>query len=114
MPFRDGKGSKAASEGAAREYRGAARENWGAVREERFWLLREPDLAALYSTTAAPVIYLIVLPGSVCWCLEFYSFVDSWLHLVLMKCFLTKAHCQRSLSEILIILISQALETKSR
>ena len=52
----------------------------GAAREERFWLLREPDLAVPYSATAAPVIYPAVLPGLACWGLEFYSFVGSWLH----------------------------------
>ena len=72
---------RGSSEGAWGRSEGALerskRAKGGAAREKRFWLLREPDLAAFYSATAAPVIYPAVLPGSACWCLEFYSFVGS-------------------------------------
>ena len=107
-----GKGA-AASEGGTREHGGAPREHWGAARagrgaarKERFWLLGEPNLAAFYSATTAPVFYSAVLPGSACCCLNSYSFAGSWLHLVPMKCFLTKAHRQESLGGVPANLIS--------
>jgi hypothetical protein len=71
-------GSRREQEGAGGSTGGALGEHWGstggalgrskraeggAVREERFWLLREPNLAAPYSATAATVIY----PSSVAW-----------------------------------------------
>ena len=77
MPFRDGKGSRAALEGASREQGGASREQGGAPREQggapreqgrapreqggalwgsaRVQHIRE--LAALYPAIAARVIY---------------------------------------------------------
>lgn len=89
--------SRAALERAAREqgaqqgsgeHRGSTEaqqaSRGGAVRE-RFWLLREPNLAAPYSATAAFIIYPTVLPGSACCCLDSYSFPCSWFHFVLTK-----------------------------
>ena len=91
---------RGSSEGARGSTEGAQWEHWGAAREERFWLLGEPNLAASYSATTAPVIYPAVLPGSACCCLNSYSFAGSWFHLVPVKCFLTKAHRQGSLDGI--------------
>ena len=73
--------------GALGEQRGAPREHWGAAREERFWLLSEPNLAASYSATAAPVIYLAMLAGSAVCCLDSYSSAGFWIHLMPIKCF---------------------------
>ena len=116
MPFSIRKGSKAALEGAPREHRreqgrarestreawasigGSPREHWGAATEqegaqqkERFWLLGKPNLAALYSAIAAPIIYPVMLPGLACCCLDSYSFAGSKLHFELMECFFMKA-----------------------
>ena len=36
---------------------------WAAEREKRFWLLREPGLAAPCSATATPTTYKAMLPN---------------------------------------------------
>jgi hypothetical protein len=88
LPFLVGKGSRAALERAPREHRGAVvstggalghseRAKGGAAREVRFWLLGEPDVAALYSATAAPLVNPAMLPAPACCCLDSYSFAGS-------------------------------------
>ena len=64
---------RGSTEGARGSTEGALRRS----KRERFWLLREPNLAALYSATAAPVIYPAVLSSSACCCLDSCSFAGS-------------------------------------
>lgn len=87
MPFRDGKGSKVALKGIAREQRVAVREHRGSIgkhrrsikgvggsigkalersKREEVLAPRKPDLAALYSAITIPIIYPTILPGSAC------------------------------------------------
>jgi len=65
------RGSSEGAWGSTGEHRGSTEAQQasrkGAAREERFWLLKEPNLAALYSATAALVFYPAVLPGSACY-----------------------------------------------
>ena len=63
-----GKGVARKQEGAVWEPGGTPlergeRQKRGAAKEERFWLLREPNLTVLYLATAAPNIYLAALPS---------------------------------------------------
>lgn len=77
MPFRNGKGSRAALEGAPRECKGVSREHggalgehWGVVSEQgggskraKVLAPQELNLAALYPAIAAPIIYPTILLG---------------------------------------------------
>lgn len=54
--------------------RGSAGRAFGRSKDRRFWLLREPDLAAPYLAVVAPMIEPTVLPSSVCYCLDSYNY----------------------------------------
>ena len=65
------RGSIEGAQGSTGRARGTQQERKGSGSS------REPDLAAPYPATAASVIYLTVLPGAACCCLDSYKFDDS-------------------------------------
>lgn len=67
----------AALERAPREFEGGRGEYWDSTgahpKTKGSWLLGEPDLATLYSVTTALLVYLAVMPGFACCCLQHRS-----------------------------------------